>query len=265
MFQKALLPLDIHETETEIVSMANYINQIGIKYLRLLHVVSPGWGNRKQIMDKLNNLGVLLHSFGYGITIDVREGYTPGEICEAATENDIGFIFLPWRRKSKVYRTLLGSTAKEVVRLTDQPVLVYKSFPENGKEENIYRILYPTDLKGAAARAVPYVKALGKQASAVVLLHAGQRAADPVSEEKRQKAINKQMGELKNIFSPYFSIIESNSSIGIPYRNILKQVDDKLIDLIVMGRFNKIPIHTIMGSTSVRVVDQARCSLMLIP
>ncbi len=264
MFNKALLPVDITETETEIVSKADYIKQLGIKYLRLLHVSSPGAGNNEKIMDRLNSLGVLLHSFGYGITVEVREGYPPTEICGAATGRDIDLIFLPWRRKSKAYRTLLGSTAQEVVRLTDQPVYVYKSFPQNGKQ-NIDIVLYPTDLKEAAARVVPYVKAFGGQASKIVLLHVGRRAADPVSEEKRQREVKERMVELEGIFSSRFKHVESHFGVGMPHSNILKQATESKADLIITGRFSKTPLHKIMGSTSVKVVDHARCSIMVIP
>ena len=264
MFKKALLPLDITETETEIVSKANYIKQLGIKYLRLLHVSSPGAGNNEKIMDRLNNLGVLLHSFGYGITVEVREGYPPTEICGAAAREDIDLIFLPWRRKSKAYRTLLGSTAQEVVRLTDQPVFIYKDMPEYG-EQNIDIVLYPTDLKGAAAGVVPYVKVFGEKASKLILLHVGRRAADPVSEEKRQREVRERMVELERIFSPGFKHVESHFGLGTPHSNILEQAKESKVDLIVMGRFTKTPLNKIMGSTSVKVVDHARCSIMVIP
>lgn len=265
MFEKALFPVELSQTMEEILVRVKFAGQLGTRHLHLLHVLSPGLGNRKQALRKLDDFGVMLRSFGYGISLDVQEGFPPTLICETARENDIDFIFLPWREKTKMYRAFLGSTAKDVVRLTDKPTFVFKYHPQSVEGDAIKRVLYPTDFGQAAERAEPFVRALGNPDSKLILVHVGERAADPFSEERRTTEAVQRLMALKESFASCFQSVEIHQTTGVPGKKIIKRAKENDAHLIVMGRFNDSPLRKIMGTTAVEVADKVRCSLLLIP
>ena len=141
------------------------------------------------------------------------------------------------------------------------------------------RILVPTDFSTFADRAVEQAAALARQFnSELYLLHVVQDIQQCVvdyclteelvlqyrtqsidgSKAKLQEEIEKHVGgkDLK---------VVADVRIGTPYEEILKEEQEKKIDLIVIATHGKTGIlHNLMGSVAERVSRSAKSPVMLV-
>ena len=141
------------------------------------------------------------------------------------------------------------------------------------------RILVPTDFSTFADRAIEQAAALARQFnSELYLLHVVQDIQQCVvdyclteelvlqyrtqsidgSKAKLQEEIEKHVGgkDLK---------VVADVRIGTPYEEILKEEQEKKIDLIVIATHGKTGIlHNLMGSVAERVSRSAKSPVMLV-
>ena len=124
MFGTVLLPVSFREREARVREMIVFLEHLGTSRVVLLHVSSGPITAGTE--SRLQELAAGLTAAG-GPRIDsrVRSGSPAFEIATSAREEGAGFIYFPWKRKSWIQRTLVGSTTRDVIRLSELPVLVW--------------------------------------------------------------------------------------------------------------------------------------------
>jgi nucleotide-binding universal stress UspA family protein len=251
---------------------------LGTNTFRLLHVLTNMLENKKYIGQKMEATAGKLRSWGYSVETQILEGLPAKVISQAAAEEGIDYIYIPGRSNNILYRSLLGSTAKEVVRLAERPTLVHKKYPALTRfmyEEKLQdplqlrkkflrSVVFATDFGSAAERAIPYVQEIAQHAQKAVVLHAGERAGDPTSEAKRLREVEVKLASVEEKINLNYNSVETQARVGFPGR-IIKKYSEKNVDLIVIGRFNLSPYAGIMGSTAEYATANVNCSILLIP
>lgn len=261
MFQRVVMPLELNEPFSEIKLRCQFVNQLNVKNIYLLHITSEN-DNTTRSKQQLDDIAMILKHLGFNVQTEVRGGQPATGICQTAKEKQ-SFIYIPGKRKNLLSATLLGSTTNDVLRLTTIPVLVHKARP--ALKDTIKNILYATDFKDAAQRALPYVKDLACAGGKLNVLHVGKRAADPFSEQHRRKNVMDKIKLLTKDLETHFSWVEGKEDVGTPSNYIAKYSEEIQADVIVLGRYNKGLTQKILGSTAERISGKVHSSILLIP
>ncbi|WP_291321745.1 universal stress protein [Desulfonatronospira sp.] len=265
MFKKVLQPVDLNESIAEIKIRASFLYKMKAEELMLFYVLTPGLGSHKHAESRLRHFKSVLNEVGINVHYKVEEGHVAVEITKAAREQKADLIYIPASGRNFLISSLLGSTTQDVVRLADNPVWVHKKRPDLRHEEQMHRVVFATDFQQAAEKCCQLVYFIGELVPELVILHVGERAADPYSEQIRRENVNENLEKLKEQYSGYFRKIRQLSRIGSPAGHILDVVDETRADAVILGRLNEpFPLH-VMGSTCARVVSRVNSSVLLIP
>jgi nucleotide-binding universal stress UspA family protein len=141
------------------------------------------------------------------------------------------------------------------------------------------RILVPTDFSQYADKAIEEALMLAKQfQSEMYLLHVVEDIqqcavdyclAQELVDQFRSSSVNaskeKLQGAIKQNAEAEGIRVTANVRIGSPYEEILKEAQEKNIDLIVIATHGKTGfMHHLMGSVAERVSKGAKCGVMLV-
>ncbi|MFO7967233.1 MAG: universal stress protein [Archaeoglobaceae archaeon] len=264
MIEKALLPINVKFSQKELNAMMHFLQSSNIKTVHLLHVISEGLESKDRIQKYLEEVAQTLPT-DIKINLEVREGHIATKIAQTANDIDTDLVYIMSNRRGFMYQTFLGSTSRDLLRLTDKPVLVHKTRPSLLSGETIDKILYATDFGPTAQKALQYIKKAAQFAGELYVLHVGSRAPDPFEEKKRQQEVNEKLENIEKELENYFGYIEPISTVGTPHKAIQKTSEEKKVDVIVLGRLSRAGPENILGTTSERVSGCARSSILLIP
>jgi nucleotide-binding universal stress UspA family protein len=266
LFERVVFPLDLTEPAVEILDNIRFLKQFNPEKVFLIYVATPGTPVRQKYRNRLKEYETRIGEEGLACEAVLNEGIPAKQVTELAKEKSAGLIYIPWRRKHALHRRFLGSSTREIIRLTETPVFIHKYTREVGERFSLENILYATDFDEAAKRAAPFLEFLSNRIQRIVFLYVGRRAADPMTQHERENRILLKLEELqKKIHLGKGTEVENHLETGNPIREILKKSRKSEIDLIVLGRFNDSPLRKVIGETAEKVADKSPCSILMIP
>jgi nucleotide-binding universal stress UspA family protein len=267
LFKRVLFPVSLREKRKQIINLVDFLTNFETEEIVLLHVQSSGVSSKGHAQSKLNELKELLKEYSFKISTEIVRGHDATEIVNRAEANGIDFICFSWKRKSPLQRVLLGSTTKDVIRLSRIPVFVYKSLSILTSSDNtMNRVLYASDFEQSDNDIIPYLKTNSLRANELYILHVGMRAPDIEAENQRQKRVNIKLEELKEKCLNSFKEIKTISKVGNSRKIIVKQARKNNIDLILMGKHDApARFSRILGTNAEYVSHHSNCSLLIIP
>lgn len=266
MFQSVLYPVSRYEKRRTILESVSLLRTLGVESIHLLHVGEPG-PDRIAWLQSVER--EVTDTCPCTVDHEIKSGHVATVISDCAEEKNADFIYMEGHRRNFLYTALLGSTTRDVIRLTRIPAFVRRSRPEvppPGSDACLFAsALVATDFGEAAQRAIPYVRELARAGCRIRLLHVHQRAADPRTDSRRFERGERRLKALADDLRSEAPSVETHHITGNAHQVILRFAETHATDLIVIGRFNAPPGWNITGSTAERVVDQARSSLLLVP
>lgn len=263
MFDSALLPVSFRERDTRLREMVAFLAHLGTSRVVLLHVsagaITAGTETR------LGELAVRLsEASGPRIDSRVRSGSPAFEITTSAREEDVDFIYVPWKRKSWIQRTLIGSTTRDVIRLSELPVLVSKH-ARPGSAGDHFRVLYPTSFSDTDRYVVPYLESQGLAADELILLTVRDRAPDPTAESREHRASAANLDRLAHEVRGSYKAVTELELIGNPRREIPRVARRRDVDFLVLGKSDRTDaLAAMMGSVAEEVANSAPCSVLIV-
>ena len=122
MLNTALVPLNLKEHRNKVFSMGSLLKNFGTNKVVLLHVLGGDSQNRKQkIRKQLEATAYKYRDIGFSVEMFFKEGSIANTVVNFASEMEVDYIALPWKRKTLVKRTLLGNADADIVRMSDLP------------------------------------------------------------------------------------------------------------------------------------------------
>jgi nucleotide-binding universal stress UspA family protein len=264
LFSSALLPLDLKETYNDIVNNAAYFKELGTDKIYLIHVMTSDGKATVKAEQKIKKTASFLSKLGYKVEVIIKSGNAANVICETAAELNISIIYIPWSRKHKIRRALLGSTTRDIMRLSATPVFVHKDIP-NLEDAFSGSVVFATDFTQQSLKALPYLKSLSNIPLELEILLVAHRKADPYSEEKREKQAVEKFKEIQSTLSGYFNEINFKQVIGSASKIIIKETKKTKSHLLILGRFVESFFSEMSGSTVEKIANKTPCSVLMIP
>jgi len=205
-----------------------------------------------------------------GITIEiikrVDEGDPGNKIIEVLCKEDYFSVFLARRGISLTESLVMGSVSTKVVYNAKKQVvyLIGEKFSED-QVDSVSKILIPVDgseySKKAVEHAVYVVKGLGEKIKKIKLLRVINL---DVYQERINQGIDpeKEAGENLSIAKKKFldeyipeKLIQTQVLIGIPSKEIIKEIKENNYDLVIIGRRGRSPLKDLVtGGVSSAIV-----------
>ncbi|SIQ87722.1 Nucleotide-binding universal stress protein, UspA family [Alkalispirochaeta americana] len=269
MFSTALIPVNFRESLPRLRGLISFLENFGTSRVILLHVASGHQRDRwqtslEQLRDQLQDA---LESSGLACDVQVSGGSAPSEVCRVAREEPVDFIALPWKRKNWLQRTLVGSFSKDVIRLSDLPVFLYKEGIYSRRSESsreAFVVLYATALQRQDEYVLPLLSWPRLKVDRLVLVHAGPRAPDPVAEHHRDQDVSRRLGALARSCDIPGCLVDTRSVTGNARREILRIARHEGARLLVVGKSEKQgSLAEMVGSVAEAVAYNAGQSVLI--
>ena len=265
MFYKVLFPLNFKETDARIAELLDSLRNFGTTHVVFLHVSGFGAGASGKAERRLREVADNASERGFETRVLLRNGSAASEIVQVCEQEQLDFICFSWKRKSWIQRSVLGSTTRDVIRLSDHPVFVKKHMKPSPDERGM-TVVYGTDFQATDADISPYLRFSGLTAQKLWLVHVGRRAPDPEAERKRLQGVESNLSRLSKEFSDNYEEIDDVAVVGNPKREIVRQARRVGADLIVLGKSDRASTFAaVTGSIAEEVPYSARCSVLLVP
>lgn len=266
MLKKGLIPLKFHESVKQVSSMCAFLQKLGTTNIVLLHVGSNRGKSGRRNNRRLNEYAEVIQQLGIRTDIDIRPGPLHNQVFNAAEEAEVDYISLFFMKKSWIARAILGSHVKDIIRLSDLPVFVYKNPKRMNSPDETFRLLYATSLQGRDDAILSYIRDADLRTDEVLFLHVGRRAPDPSAEQSRKEKVKQELKEAMEQCSLQKPQHEYLAIIGSPRRQIVKTARKSSADLLLLGKADTTAVREpVLGSTAEEVSYRSPCSVLIIP
>ena len=284
--KKILCPVDFFPASDNAVSYATGLAANYDARLHLLHVISPLVPStyeyaidaveimksmERTSAEEMKKLGMRVREAGITAELEIRAGDVYDEIKRAIEVLKPELVVMGTHGRRGVERWFMGSTTEKLLRHSPVPLLTISATGEKPvPSPQFRRILVTTDFSAGTADALSYAFSVAQEnESRVTLLHVVHDVAVDVSgkyHESLLKGIQKQLDDLVPAEARNWCDVTARVETGMPYRIILRMLEDEKIDLLVMNIHGKGMLdRALLGSNAERVVRAASCPVMLIP
>ena len=220
---------------------------------------------------ELKRLAEVVRARGAAVEVELRAGDVYDEIKRAIAVVKPELVVMGTHGRRGVERWFMGSTTEKLLRHSPVPLVTIGAAGEKFLNAARFRkILVTTDFSDGTPDALAYAFSVAQEnESQVTLLHVLNDVPADYSGKYRNSLINglrKQLDEMVPAEAKNWCDIVTRVDSGIPYRIILRTIEDERPDLLVMNIHGKGMLdRALLGSTAERVVRAASCPVMMIP
>src|SRR5215510_807356 len=222
-------------------------------------------------MQEMNKLVAKLKETAVVAESELRVGDVYDEIKRSIEALKPDLIVMGTHGRRGVERWFMGSTTEKLLRHSPVPLVTISAAGEKSwAEPQFKRILVTTDFAKGTADALAYAFSVARENdSEVVLLHVLHDVSMDSLGRYRDVLIGGVRKQLEDLVPPeavnWYDVV-TRVETGVPYRMILKAIEDERPDLLVMNIHGKGMLdRALLGSTAERVVRAASCPVMMIP
>ena len=283
--KKILCPVDFFPASDAAVSHAAALAGNYEASIHLLHVITPvAVGTyeyaidtaelmksmEERSTDELKKLAAKVKEASISCEFQICVGDVYDEIKRAIEVARPEIVVMGTHGRRGVERWFIGSTTEKLLRHSPVPLITISAAGEKPAAPRFQRILVTTDFSDGTPDALAYAFSVAQEnESQISLLHVIHDVAADVSGKYRDsliEGVHKQLNDLVPAEAKNWCDVNTRVDTGIPYRIILRILEDEKIDLVVMNIHGKGMLdRALLGSTAERVVRVAPCPVMLIP
>ncbi len=276
MFKKVMLATDFSPPAEQLFNCLEELKMLGTEEVLLLNVVRPtgmAMQMQEKIFKKLEKRKEILEEKGFNVTIEAPIGFAATEIKEISTREDVSLILIGSKGEGFLRRMLLGSTAADLLRVTDKPILLEKYQEMDGVEEckafcerKFVKVLFPTDFSDPSLRAFNRIKELKGVTKHIVLAHAADKGVGDNTISKLREEARKKLKEMKLELTDSGFQTDVRIRAGIPSEQIIDIANDDEVTLIVLAsRGEGIIKDLLLGSTAENIARHSKRPILLFP
>lgn len=277
MFKKPLVAVDFSPSTEALLSCLPDLRHWGAELLVLAHVIrigygqGSGYGNEASYLERLSLYAEPIRASGLDVELHVTASSAVAkELVDLAKRAECDFLVLGSRSHNFLYDVFLGSVTKEVIRLSELPVLIERLEPiQSGKAETcsaicrqaLEKILLATDHSAqshAAHKVALHLARQGGKIDCITVLESEPSEADVKSAQVMQNAL---MGALEMAGAQSRAIIERGDSAEAVLRTSTSGYS-----LILIGKHGQNWLASkVIGSTTAAICEGARLPVLMVP
>ncbi|MFO7832417.1 MAG: universal stress protein [Desulfuromonadaceae bacterium] len=263
MLRSFVLPVHPRTPRQKLFQLADFIVTFKPEKVNLLYVYTGDKVRRNLLMEKVAEY---LEQQGCAVEQVYRHGHVASQITSFASQTSSVICFVK-RRDNPLRTALAGSVTSDVLRLSDQAVLVHKTKLLQAENPHPATLMYATNLKYADSTCLKYLNHNVFAANHLIFLHVGLRAPDPEAEKKRHRSIMTYMQQLAEKCADSFEHIEQLEVVGLrKERKIVREARKHKADLLIAGKLDhRLWPGTMSGSMVDSLHRSSPCSLLVVP
>ena len=289
MFEKVIIATDLSSAAFAVLKDIENLKAFGTKKILLVQCLDQRESDAIAItyatsaLDKnLQEQKRVLEAKGYEVEVRVVPGLAKNEVKRIAEEEDYSLILAGGETRTLLSEPLMGGIAYEIIHFCTKPFLLVR-LEGTKKDGAVYyapvrssynlHVLFPTDFSAASYDAFEVLKEMtAAGVRQITLMHVqDQRRIDPyllaqlsefnAKDEARLDAMKKTLQDINGDTE-----VDTVLFYGSPTRYILDAIEDRGIQLVVMGSQGRGFIRDVfLGSVSHNIARQAKASVLLIP
>jgi len=278
VFEKVLVSTDFSAPSNQLIHCVEEFKCLGVKEVVLTHVVDFRTAGlsmeafRIHDEEKLDQERQHYENLGISAKTKVTIDNPAPEIVHIAEEEKASLIIIASHGQGIIKQVFLGSTVRDVVRLSTIPVLVEK-FTNLESEActptcalKLQHILIPVDFSECSYQAIELVKSFGKQVQKVTLITVIEGARNRPDLYAQMKQAETQL-EVAQVDFQYIGIdVNIRIEQGIPSHHIIRVAEETSVTLIVIPKKGKGTIgELLIGSTAQSVAQRSKIPVMVLP
>ena len=277
ILEKVLLAQDFDESSKNVTNAAIELGKVFHSKIVPIHVIPDDIINdkvknlvRQAVVSKLEE--TVKHIEAQGIEVDqpiLQNGPAYEVIVKTGASINTNLILTGSGENRKEALFQLGTTTERIIQNSEKPVFVVK---EN-VPLNVKTILCPVDFSDASKRALHNAIIMARRFNAKLIVFSVcelQTTSWFSSKEELEKENNircEQHQKEFNTFIKLFNLTDLDYSLetakGIPADEILACIENKGIDLLVMGTAGRTGLNRlVMGSVTEKVIREVPCSFL---
>jgi nucleotide-binding universal stress UspA family protein len=273
--KKILIPTDFSKASDLLLNCVPELRALNAEEIILAHVVDAGTAGGSATLfmennvEKLENIRTGLGHTGLKVEIEVRVGFPSAEILNIARENSVSLILVGSHGAGFIKRFFIGSTAFDLIRISDIPVLVEKYREEKGEMVNactnkFSKVVIASDFSPCSLKAIDFIASQKESIDEVILAAVIERGNNEM--EVRDLARQKN-AELEDI-SKKFEGVKASAviEVGEASQKILEIAQQEEATLIAFAKRGQGRIkEVLLGSTAQEIVRNSKIATLIIP
>lgn len=275
MFKKVMLATDFSPPAEQLFNCLEEVTMLGTEEVLLVNVVRPT-GMAMQIQDrtlkKLEERKEILEEKGFKVTCEAPIGFAAVEIREISKREEVSLILIGSKGEGFLRRMFLGSTAADLLRITDKPVLLEKYQEMDGDEVKVFcerkffKVLFPTDFSEPADRAFNKLKDLKGAVKHIVLAHIIDKGVGDEDILQHREDAGKKLNHMKKELVDSGFQTDVRVRVGVPSQQVIDIAEDDEVTLIAMASRGEGLIKDLfIGSTAENIARRSKRPILLFP
>ncbi|MDW7649819.1 MAG: universal stress protein [Bacillota bacterium] len=276
MFKKILLATDFSQCAEQLWHCVGELKGLGAEELVAVHISPLMSGGRLEAYaeEKLSAQIEAVRDLGMQAKVVVRTGPAAQEINALAETEGMDLVLIGAKGESWIREFFLGSTARDLIRISHTPILVekFKMLTDEREcaavcERKFQRVLLPIDFSEDSLRIFSLVKdRLAKWVDEVILVHIVDRGSSgDMIEKMKSEATDRLIALSQNLEDAGVST-QVRVRIGIPSSYITQLAEDDAVTLVMMATRGAGSIKELLiGSTTENVARHSSRPVLLFP
>lgn len=288
MFKRSILVTDLSSAAFAVVKDITNIKTLGVEEILLLQCLGERQANDAAVtyaaaaLDKnLKEQQRLLEGQGFKVEVRVVPGLAKREVNKIADEENYSLIITGAETCTLIGEPLIGGIAYELIHYCRKPILLIR-INESKVEGTVHyeaartnfpgHVLFPTDFSTTSYTAFDVLKEMAAAGTKkITLMHVQEQSRiDPYLlqqlrefNERDENRLARMKQSLQEIADP---VVDTVLFYGSPSRYIIDAVDDRNVQLVVMGSQGRGYVNDlILGSVGHNVARHSKASVLLIP
>lgn len=277
LFDKILISMDFSEESRLLLNCLEEFKLLGLKEVILAHVVDirAAGGNASSFVapnqKKLQEKKKEIENSQVRCKTVVQIGFPAEEIDSIARQHDASLILIGSHGRGFIKSFFLGSTAFDLLRITQTPLLVERFREQKGKLKPYCRykfakVLAATDFSQCASKLVETMEAHQKSFQEILLMHVIERAYSKQEFDKLKADAQAILDEIKDSLSKEAEVY-TRIKAGDAAKNIIETAQKEEATLIMLTKKGRGGTKEyLLGSTARDVaLRSTRNAVLIIP
>lgn len=281
MLRSAMIPTDFSSDTSLILRFAEGLPALGTGRVVLGHVIEASGmegpviaAKVDQARDQIRSLTSRLTDAGLEVEVRVGTGDPAQGLLAIAHESGVDTIVCGSHGKSILTKLFAGSVSEQLVVEAQVPtMLVRYDLLRTREEPGLFasgfgkQVILPTDFSDSSHRALAAATLMPK--GAIGMLYLFHVIDGGLSGDKLRRAQEEAGAELDKLCATAAEAGLTARTIikqGDPVRSTLQQVAERRMTGIIAGTRGQNPLQeAVLGSTSMTLVRQASCPVLIVP
>lgn len=281
MLQSIIIPTDLGPDSASVVRFAAGLSRIGIKRALLAHVVEASGMEGPVIAHSIDKARAQLAGYAdplkaTGIDVELRvvTGDPANEIVVLGEHSNVDVLVCGTHAKTALTKLFSGSVSEDILARSSQPALLARydvlrkaSDAKKVGEDFARKLVVPIDFSASSTRAALAVTQLPPEAvGTVVLVHVVDPSVSAEQFELAKQGAEFQLASLCTMLTEAGMTAQCVVRKGEPTKTILAELKAQGATGVVTGTRGHTGFQeAVLGSTSMALIRQGSCPVMIVP